>query len=150
MILPACCPRPATGHAAVAAPSSEMNSRRLFDRIAFGPLPNRAGSEDIELARISQEVTATPTGARPSLKCRLHCWLTNRTKSPATIASATTRPRTNETSGCRLGFFRPSSPMPNQKRRLPIDAPHRLGGRKDQAVASAAIATSQGGQHSRR
>jgi len=30
MILPAYCPRPATGHAAVAAPSSEMNSRRFI------------------------------------------------------------------------------------------------------------------------
>ena len=33
-----------------------MNSRRFNDPIAFDPLPARAGLQDIELARISQEV----------------------------------------------------------------------------------------------
>jgi len=46
--------RAASGHAAAAPASSVMNSRLSIDRIAFDP--RRAGLQNIELARISQDV----------------------------------------------------------------------------------------------
>jgi len=51
---PPCSARAASGHAAAAPASSVMNSRLSIDRIAFDP--RRAGLQNIELARISQDV----------------------------------------------------------------------------------------------
>jgi hypothetical protein len=52
-----CCAGAASGHAAAAPPSSVMNSRR-FQLIELHSVPcaARAGLQDIELARVSQEV----------------------------------------------------------------------------------------------
>jgi hypothetical protein len=56
----------------------------------------------------------------------LHCWLTNRKNDPAAINRAIRIPTTSEATQCRRSMgFDPApfcaAPMPNQKRRLPID-----------------------------
>jgi hypothetical protein len=51
-----CCARAASGHVAAAPPMSVMNSRRFNCPNCIRSPPARAGLQDIELARISQEV----------------------------------------------------------------------------------------------
>jgi hypothetical protein len=47
----------ASGQLTAAPPTSDMNSRRFIDRIAFEPRQPGSDLQDIELTRISQEVT---------------------------------------------------------------------------------------------
>ena len=62
-----CCARAASGHAAAAPPSSVMNARRFtpIDRVPPATL------QDIELARVSQELFAGGLQSFPPILVRL-------------------------------------------------------------------------------
>jgi hypothetical protein len=50
-----CCARKASGHATVAPPNSEMNSRRSVDQSAFCP-PRPGELQDTDFVEVSQRV----------------------------------------------------------------------------------------------